>query len=48
MRAVTVCPVILLAATVIGAEIAPAQDQRHFRFAYDQPKNTGRSMPLMP
>jgi TRAP-type transport system periplasmic protein len=41
MRAVTVCPMILLAAAVIGAEIAPAQDQRHFRFAYDQPKNTG-------
>jgi hypothetical protein len=33
MRAVAVCPLILLAAAVIGAEIAPAQDQRHFRFA---------------
>jgi TRAP-type transport system periplasmic protein len=41
MRAVAVCPLVLLAATVIGAEIAPAQEQRHFRFAYDQPKNTG-------
>jgi TRAP-type transport system periplasmic protein len=41
MRAVTACPVILLAAAVIGAGMAPAQDQRHFRFAYDQPKNTG-------
>ena len=41
MRAATVCPMILLAAAVAGAEIAPAQDQRHFRFAYDQPKNTG-------
>jgi len=33
MRAVTVSTVVLLAAAVIGAEIAPAQDQRHFRFA---------------
>ena len=41
MRAVAVSTVVLLAAAVIGAEIAPAQDQRHFRFAYDQPKNTG-------
>jgi tripartite ATP-independent transporter DctP family solute receptor len=41
MRAVTVCPMVLLAAAVITAEVAPAQDQRHFRFAYDQPKNTG-------
>ena len=41
MRAVRTCPLILLAAAVIGAGIAPAQDQRHFRFAYDQPKNTG-------
>jgi len=41
MRAVAVSTVVLLAAAVIGVEIAPAQDQRHFRFAYDQPKNTG-------
>ena len=41
MHAVAVSTVVLLAAAVAGAEIAPAQDQRHFRFAYDQPKNTG-------
>ena len=33
MRAVAVCPLVLLAVAVIGAETAPAQDQRHFRFA---------------
>ena len=41
MHAVAVSTVVLLGAAVIGAEVAPAQDLSHFRFAYDQPKNTG-------
>jgi tripartite ATP-independent transporter DctP family solute receptor len=38
------CSIALFVAAALGSAAASAQEVRHFRFAYDQPRNTGYSI----